>query len=86
MPTLPAHPNLDQLRRQAKELVRAATSGDGPALTRIHAVSEHLTLAAAQLALAREYGFESWPALARTTSNHQEFEDQRYERLATPPE
>jgi hypothetical protein len=65
MPTLPAHPHLDQLRRQAKELLRAATAGDGPALERIHTVSEHLKLAGAQLALAREYGFESWPALGR---------------------
>jgi ankyrin repeat protein len=63
MPTLPAHPDLDQLRRQAKELLRAATAGDGPASERIDAVSEHRTLAGAQLALAREYGFESWPAL-----------------------
>jgi ankyrin repeat protein len=63
MPTLPAHPDLDQLRRQAKELLRAATAGDGPSSERIHAVSEHRTLAGAQLALAREYGFESWPAL-----------------------
>jgi hypothetical protein len=73
MPTLPAQPHLDQLRRQAKELVSAATIGDGPALQRIRAVSEHLTLASAQLALAREYGFDSWPTLvgeveARTRS------------------
>ena len=40
MATLPAHPDLDQLRRQAKELRRAATAGDGPALARIRAVSE----------------------------------------------
>jgi len=73
MPTLPAHPDLDQLRRQAKELLRAATAGDGPALARMHAVSERPTLAGAQLVLAREHGFESWPALkqevdARTLS------------------
>jgi len=73
MPTLPAHPNLDQLRHQAKELLCAASAGDGPALARIRAVSEHVTLAGAQLALAREYEFNSWPALkqeidARTRS------------------
>jgi ankyrin repeat protein len=63
MPSLPAHPDLAQLRRQAKELLRAARSGDTDAIARIRAVSEALTLAAAQLALAREYGFASWPRL-----------------------
>jgi ankyrin repeat protein len=63
MPTLPAHPNLDQLRHQAKDLLRAAQSGDAEATARINAVSDALTLAAAQLALAREYGFASWPRL-----------------------
>jgi ankyrin repeat protein len=63
MPTLPANPNLDQLRRQAKELVRGARAGDRSALERIGAVSDEVTLAAAQLAIAREYGLPSWPAL-----------------------
>src|SRR5215831_16020438 len=63
MPSLPAHPDLDQLRRQAKELLRAAEAGDTAATARIRAVSDELTLAAAQLALAREYGFASWPRL-----------------------
>ena len=63
MPTLPAHPNLDQLRRQAKELLRAATSGDPEALRRIELVSDRITLSSAQLALARSYGFPSWRAL-----------------------
>jgi ankyrin repeat protein len=63
MPTLPAKPNLDQLRRQAKELLRAARAGDAGAIERIGSVSGELTLAAAQLAIAREYGMASWPAL-----------------------
>jgi ankyrin repeat protein len=63
MPPLPTHPNLDQLRRQAKDLLRAAQTGDTAAIARIQAVSDELTLAAAQLALAREYGFASWPRL-----------------------
>jgi ankyrin repeat protein len=45
---LPEHPNLDQLKHQAKELRDA-----NPALA----------LHDAQLALARAYGFESWPKL-----------------------
>jgi hypothetical protein len=60
---LPAHPNLDQLRRQARELLRAATEGEPSALTRIRAVSGRASLSAAQLAVARGYGFASWPAL-----------------------
>jgi ankyrin repeat protein len=63
MPTLPSHPNLDQLRRQAKELLRAAQTGDPDATRRIGSVSDRLTLSAAQLALAREYGFASWHRL-----------------------
>ena len=49
---LPPRPSLEQLRKQAKEhldTLRAADSG--------------ATLSAAQHALAREYGFESWPQL-----------------------
>jgi ankyrin repeat protein len=63
MPTLPANPNLDQLRRQAKDLLRAARRGEPDAQSRIRAVGGLLTLAAAQLAVAREYGFASWPKL-----------------------
>jgi hypothetical protein len=60
---LPHRPDLDQLRRQARELLRAALVGEPAAITRIHVVAPQLTLSAAQLALAREYGFRSWPAL-----------------------
>ena len=63
MPQLPEHPDLDQLRRQARELHRAAQSGDSDVLSRLRAVSEDATLASAQLAIAREYGFSGWPAL-----------------------
>ena len=63
MSELPGRPNLDQLRRQARELLRAAAGGEPSALTRIHAVSERVSLSVAQLAVAREYGFASWPAL-----------------------
>jgi uncharacterized protein len=63
MPDLPARPDLDQLRRQAKDLLRDARRGDPAAFQRIRAVSDRPILAAAQLALAREYGFASWPRL-----------------------
>jgi ankyrin repeat protein len=49
---LPAAPSLEQLRKQAKQLVRERRAGTEP-----------LRLSQAQLALAREYGFPSWPRL-----------------------
>ena len=64
MATLPSRPNLDHLRRQARDLLRAARAGDEAAVARMGTVSGRLTLAAAQLAVAREYGFASWARLA----------------------
>jgi hypothetical protein len=77
MATLPAHPNLDRLRQQAKDLLRAAQAGDADAIDRIRRVSDRLTLATAQLTLAREYGFSSRARLkeeaeARTSSSARE--------------
>jgi hypothetical protein len=65
---LPPRPSLDQLRRRAKELRDAARSGDPAALGRITvraptAKPGTVTLAAAQLAIAREHGYPSWPQL-----------------------
>jgi ankyrin repeat protein len=66
----PALLNLEQQRKLAKDLIRAARDGDAAALARIRAVrddagepSRPLTLADAQLAIARETGFASWPKL-----------------------
>jgi hypothetical protein len=53
--------NLEQLRKQAKELVRAARAGDAEALARLD--GREPILARAQLVLAREHGYPSWPAL-----------------------
>jgi ankyrin repeat protein len=59
--------NLDQLRRQAKELRDAARRGEPDALQRITAAasdfSEPVALSLAQLVIARENGYASWPAL-----------------------
>ena len=68
MPDLPARPDLDQLRRQAKDLLRAASEGEAGAAARLAAVAggdnaRPPILATAQLAIAREYGFPSWPKL-----------------------
>ena len=66
--SLPDRPNLGQLRRQAKELRDAARRGEPGALdrvTRIYRAAPQggVTLAAAQLVIARELGFTSWPRL-----------------------
>jgi len=81
MPDLPARPDLGQLRRQAKELLRSASEGDDDARGRIRAVSEQLTLASAQLALAREYGFASWPKLKREVERRKILDDRDLDRL-----
>jgi ankyrin repeat protein len=66
---LPARPNLEQYKKQAKELVRLAHSGDPGVAERVrkHHVRPTATfaLANAQLVIAREHGFESWPKFAR---------------------
>ncbi len=56
---LPLRPNLEQYQNQAKDLLRAATSGDDPELERIH------ILADAQLAIAREHSITSWSRFKR---------------------
>src|SRR5260221_14245040 len=63
MATLPPGPGLGHLRRRDRDLPRGARSGDSAAAGRIAAVSDRTTLAAAQLAVAREYGFASWARL-----------------------
>src|SRR5688572_23356299 len=64
---LPARPNLDQYKKQAKELLAACRSGDAAALERVavHRRVSRLTLADAQFVLAREHGFDSWPKFSR---------------------
>ena len=74
--SLPLRPSLNQLRRQAKDLLKQVRRKEKNALVRLQeslpevrelnelSHSEHsLTLAQAQRAIAREYGFASWPKL-----------------------
>jgi ankyrin repeat protein len=57
---LPEFPNLAQLRRQAKELLRAVRVGGTPAAGELAIFSDRVDLSAAQLTLARRYGLGSW--------------------------
>ncbi|MEU7893729.1 ankyrin repeat domain-containing protein [Nonomuraea sp. NPDC049152] len=82
MSDLPARPDLSQLRRQAKELLRAAKAGDPAARERVSVVSQRQTLAAAQLALAREYGFASWAKLKTEVQRRDVLNDRDLTRLA----
>jgi len=67
--SLPARPSLEQLRKQAKELLKGYRADDPSSLARFQshlprAISEKIVaLADAQLVLAREYGFPSWAKL-----------------------
>ena len=72
---LPARPNLDQLKRQAKDLLQEVRARDSAALQRFRILPAYagiadeelsrrpLALHDAQSVLAREYGFDSWKAL-----------------------
>jgi hypothetical protein len=70
--SLPAHPSLDSLRKQAKKLVRDIAAGDAAAIARaaahLRTVDPPLTQRNAQLVIAREYGFAGWPDLTAEAS------------------
>ena len=59
------YPDLDQLRRQAKRLLRQAKEGDPRALRVFPRTDRAPQLADAQYAVAKAVGFSSWPALVR---------------------
>src|SRR4030095_1259918 len=74
--SLPSRPNLEQLRNQAKDLLKSHKGGDPQAVERFRvshprcsSASEseiraaRLSLSDAQLVIAREYGFASWARL-----------------------
>lgn len=74
--SLPANPNIDYLRKQARLLLDGQREGDSRALQRLREfvprlnnasdetiASDPIKLAEAQFALAREYGYASWSKL-----------------------
>jgi ankyrin repeat protein len=73
---LPDRPNLEQYKKQAKELVRDSAAGVPAALMRMQRHHPRLgelapnqprtiALADAQFVVAREHGYESWPKFAK---------------------
>ena len=78
MSQLPARPNLEQYKKQAKDLAKSCAQGIPEALARVqrhhprfHKMAEHdlrtakVALTDAQLVIAREHDFESWPKFSR---------------------
>ena len=64
--SLPARPNLEQQKHQAKELLESFTAGEAESQARVRSElpdKQRIALADAQFVLAREYGFASWAAL-----------------------
>ena len=62
------HPDIAQVKRQAKELLEAFAAGEPDAVAEVNAHyrgadAAHFALHDAQLVLARSYGFDSWPKL-----------------------
>jgi hypothetical protein len=87
VPTLPSRPNLDHLKKQAKDLLRACRAADPSAFVRLRQslpaargrddvalAKRDWRLHDAQSCLAREYGFSSWDAL-RTYVEHGRADD-----------
>jgi ankyrin repeat protein len=63
---LPARPNLEHLKNQARVLLRESLASDAPSIARLAAFGvtpAEPKLADALHVIAREYGFDNWPAL-----------------------
>jgi hypothetical protein len=81
---LPERPNLENLKNQAKTLLKSHSSGDSDVCTllrRLHRfsrssdqdiLSSDLSLAEAQYALAMDYGFSSWDALKQAVKGQED--------------
>ncbi len=102
---LPGRPSLAFERKDAKALLRRLRAGDPEAVARARArhptlpnALDRVRLADAQLVIAREYGFASWPRLVRyfedaervgqrhrsatSVSGFMEFPEDRHEQAA----
>ncbi len=75
-----ANPSLEQLQKQAKELLRQHRDGDTAAVQRLGC--KPATLANAQWVIAQECGFQSWAKLKHEIEAGQRPNAKQYERLA----
>lgn len=91
---LPSEPNLEQLKNQAKDLLKAHKANAPDAIQRVQeshpgSSGAKLRLSDAQLVIAREYGFASWPKFKAHVEQsgdplalmHKAFKDQDAGRL-----
>ena len=101
MPTkkLPSRTSLEQLKHQAKDLLKGKTAGDLATLQRIRefhprfagindqkVVAAKFALSDAQLTIAREYGFPNWPKMKARVEGPGTPNDDRphHERIQDP--
>ena len=93
---LPANPSLENLKKQAKSLLKAQRDKDPDAARRIKAqlprlvdaapeaiLEGELSLQEAQLVIARELGFASWPKLAEAVEQVNRDQENKRPRLYT---
>jgi len=84
---MPTTLNLEQLRNQARDLLRAVQAKNAAALARIakalpHAAVDDVKLAQAQTVIARENHFASWPKLKAAADKHDAKRKKRSEHAA----
>lgn len=86
--SLPSHPSLENLKKQAKTLQRKCRLGNPEALARLRAKHPQYAklsnprLSDCQLVLAREAGFESWPQLKVAVESARKELAQRFVEIA----
>ena len=89
---LPPVPNIEFERKEAKLLLRQLRAGDHKATERArirHSAVSHIyasdfKLADAQLTIAREYGFASWPRMVRYFSTAERQRHRKISHTSTP--
>jgi hypothetical protein len=84
---LPAHPNLEYYRKQAKHLQHTYETGDAAAQARVADVmgdraAERFLLSDAQFVLAQEHGFRTWAEFRAHIQGGSTTEDRPVSRLA----
>ena len=83
---LPAHPDLEYYRKQAKHLLRSYEAGDKAARDRAAEVlgdraAERFLLSDAQFVLAQEHGFRTWAEFRADIQSHRATGDRPVSRL-----